>query len=93
MSQPIAGAECYFSMNMDGIPDRLYTYKIPPNIQVKPGDLVVVPRNADGFGLVTVHRVNNNMVWRSGIPWKWLIQKVDLTDYKARLMLEKNTSK
>jgi len=89
----IAGAECYFSLDMTGKPDRIYIYKIPPNVEVRSGDLVVAPRNQDGFCIVTVHRINPDMEWRPGVAWKWLVQRVDVAEYKARLALEKATSK
>ena len=85
----IAAAEVYFGKNIDGVPDKLYAYKIPPNMAVNAGSLVVIPGNHGGYQLARVYMVNTNPTWTAGVSWKWIVQVVDTSDYEARLRLEK----
>ena len=72
----------YFAVDMDGNPLKKYSYKLPDNVKVAEGDTVVVPTGPrESPKLATVYMVDDNFDWKPGIPWKWIIQRVDMTQY------------
>ncbi len=85
----ISAAKVYFTKDMEGKPSREYSYKIPPSMKVRVNDLVVIPSSRGGFQLGTVSGINDDMDWKPGINWKWLVQVVDTSDYDFRMKLEK----
>lgn len=66
---------------------RRYTYKCPSSISVEKGDQVVIPR-LDSFIVSEVWGIRDRSEVDSSINYKWVIQKIDLTEYRERLAAE-----
>lgn len=62
---------------------RLYTYKAPLNFNLRVGDIVVVPASEE-FKLVEVIKVHKNpkLLSNEGVVLRWVVQKVDFTNYQ-----------
>tara|TARA_R110002096_G_scaffold273630_1_gene467521 strand:+ start:342 stop:737 length:396 start_codon:yes stop_codon:yes gene_type:complete len=69
---------------------KLYTYKtlIPDLVK---GDLVIVESPNEGFKVVTIKAVCNPAEINLDVPYdyKWVAQKLDLTDYEGFKSIEK----
>lgn len=62
---------------------RLYTYKsLIPDLEA--GDTVIVESPSEGLVTVVVHSVHklHELALKADIHYKWIVQKVDLTEYE-----------
>lgn len=65
-----------------GQSSKMYHYKYP-GFDVEVGDMVVVESPHNGFVIVDVEEVDNDPVLdtNAGFSYKWVVQKVDTTEY------------
>lgn len=70
--------------------EKEYTYKAPDAMGLVVGDQVVVDSPFGGYVVVIVTRVDGfpNINANSSFTYKWVVQKVDTTNYKAQIELE-----
>lgn len=71
--------------------DVLYTFKVSNNIVLQEGDLVLVSdRNNKFFRTVVVKRIDviENIAYDSDIEYKWVVSKVDTSEYDRIMELE-----
>lgn len=73
--------------------NKLYTFKT--NLELTPGDQVVVPGPADQFKVVTVVNVHDEpeIDLDADFDYKWVAAKVDLTNYVKIITMEKDALK
>lgn len=70
--------------------ERLYSYKVPKGQIFQPGDLVIAEMNGVLRVLeVVVVDAEPDLDFTISSPYKWIIQKLDTTDYDERLRAEK----
>ena len=60
---------------------QLYTYRTP--VVLSPKDTVVIP-TPRGFDLAKVHSMEDNPKLNVPYEYKWIVQKVDFTEYTDR---------
>jgi len=59
--------------------NQLYTYRTP--IVLSPKDTVVIP-TPRGYDLAKVHSMEDNPKLDVPYEYKWIVQKVDFTEYR-----------
>jgi hypothetical protein len=71
-------------------PSQQFTYKVPKDSGLKAGDAVVVDSPRNGLVIARVHEVHDypKLDLDSDIEYKWIVQKVDVSDYVANLERE-----
>lgn len=67
-----------------------YTYKAPKDSGLQPGDAVVVDSPRNGLVIARIDEVHDypKLDLDSDIEYKWVVQKIDMTDYLANLERE-----
>lgn len=71
---------------------KVYTYKAKLADGVMVGDAVVVFTPSSGFTVVDVVAVHDVPTFNYGINYKWIVQRVDATAYRAQEAVEKELS-
>lgn len=71
---------------------REYTYKAPLDMELKEGDLALVMSPNTGISVVEVVTIHSTpkIDLDASFEYKWIVQKVDLTGYNARLKAEED---
>lgn len=69
-------------VNYDGATNKAYTFKTFDNTLEK-GDLVLVPTETrHGYTVCKIEEINVDLDQESDIQYKWVVGKVDLTNYE-----------
>jgi len=71
---------------------KTYTYKAKLDDEIMVGDVVVVDTPSSGFTIVDVVAVHAQPKLMQGINYKWIVQRVDNTEYKKQLQVEAELS-
>lgn len=74
----------------DGNNTRLYTYKVPNDLQVQVDDMLVVDAHYSGVCIVDVKEVHERpqIDPDANFDYKWVVGKVDLESYRKRAEAE-----
>lgn len=72
---------------------RTYTYKAPKSFGVAVGDKVVVDSPREGYKVVTVVEVHDKPLLRGDFDFKWLVSKIDDSNYKELIAFEEQANK
>lgn len=75
---------CFSKNNTHDV--RLYDYYVANELDVEKGDHVIVETPLEGYQVVKVEDVVNSETVKAT---KWIVDKVDLTAYNARIEREK----
>ena len=78
--------EVQFKRDQGGLTAKEYKYKAPVSMGIKVGDEVIVDSPSSGFVVTVVTKVDEiaDIDYQGQSTYKWVVQKVDPTDYQAR---------